>query len=357
MEQNVDESLIEATIRRVAEAQAAREDDGPEELEAASDDAEDEDVAAPALQSAGAEEPPVRTGSLAAFMTGTPVGSGDADESAIEAAIRRVAEAKAQRDLEAEAPEAQAAAGIETVETSAETHAWPPAADPEPLSFTQRAHGATALAFDPTPEPEAWTDAVARLERGLESAHTLLREIIARLDAGAVVGATAANSTTAFAPSRPAASVDEWEDEAPLVQNLGFGVPPRPSILRDPPAAIERAVEPDVIDTRPLPEPLPPIQTETRRGFDLLPRSYRITVEDKRRGVDLVPLHRALLAMDGVRDMSLLSYNNGVAIVSLETVNDIDTGVLESAVSRAMSRPATVEQHNERTLVVKLAEG
>ena len=55
-----------------------------------------------------------------------------------------------------------------------------------------------------------------------------------------------------------------------------------------------------------------------------MPRTYRITVEDKRRGVDLVPLHRALLAMDGVKDMSLLSYNNGVALVALEMVNDID---------------------------------
>ena len=66
------------------------------------------------------------------------------------------------------------------------------------------------------------------------------------------------------------------------------------------------------------------VQPDERRGFDLLPRTYRITVEDKRRGVDLVPLHRALLAMDGVKDMSLLSYNNGVAIVPLETVDDID---------------------------------
>jgi hypothetical protein len=70
----------------------------------------------------------------------------------------------------------------------------------------------------------------------------------------------------------------------------------------------------------------------------------------------LVPLHRALQAMDGVRDMSLLSYNNGVALVSLETVSDIDPETLRRAVSRAMSREARVETHNEHTLVVKLAE-
>jgi hypothetical protein len=109
-------------------------------------------------------------------------------------------------------------------------------------------------------------------------------------------------------------------------------------------------------DDRPLPRPLPPLHVDQRRGLDLLPRSYRITVEDKRRGVDLVPLHRALLGMDGVKDMSLLSYNNGVAMVSLETVADIDAESLGRAVSRAMSRDAQVEVHNENTMVVKLGD-
>ena len=80
------------------------------------------------------------------------------------------------------------------------------------------------------------------------------------------------------------------------------------------------------------------------------------TIPVKRRPQNRVPLHRSLLAMEGVRDMSLLSYNNGIAIVALETMSDIDPQVLESIVSRAMSRPARVEQHNEYTLVVKLAE-
>ena len=68
------------------------------------------------------------------------------------------------------------------------------------------------------------------------------------------------------------------------------------------------------------------------------PRQYRITVEDKRRGVDLVPLHRAIQGMQNVKDMSLLSYSNGVAIVALETIGGIDPDVLGAAVARAMSR-------------------
>ena len=95
---------------------------------------------------------------------------------------------------------------------------------------------------------------------------------------------------------------------------------------------------------------------ESRRGLDLLPRTYRITVEDKRRGVDLVPLHRALRGLDGMRDMSLLSYSNGVAMVALETVGPVSPEALAEAVSRAMAREAIVEVHNEQTMVVKLVE-
>jgi hypothetical protein len=151
-----------------------------------------------------------------------------------------------------------------------------------------------------------------------------------------------------------------WEVETPQTAAAAFGTP-RPVARENIPAArtalAEQLPEPaEVIDARPLPKPLPPIQVEPKRGLDLLPRTYRITVEDKRRGVDLVPLHRALLSMDGVRDMSLLSYNNGVAIVALEMAGDLDGDELKAFVARAMSRPAKVEQHNEHTFVVKLAE-
>jgi hypothetical protein len=98
------------------------------------------------------------------------------------------------------------------------------------------------------------------------------------------------------------------------------------------------------------------LDKEPKRAFELLPRTYRLTVEDKRRGVDLVPLHRALLGMDGVRDMSLLSYSNGTAIVALETTVELDPDLLGKAVSRAMARDVKVEVHNEQTMVIKLAE-
>jgi hypothetical protein len=130
---------------------------------------------------------------------------------------------------------------------------------------------------------------------------------------------------------------------------------PRPAPVAQPrPAFVHgNGGDGDVIDTRPLPEPLPPL-VEPRRGLDLLPRTYRITVEDKRRGVDLVPLHRAMLGIEGARDMSLLNYTNGTAIVALETEDVLDPESVRLAMQNAMKRDASVEVHNESTMVVKL---
>ncbi len=357
MDSNVDESLIEATIRRVAEAQAARDGTGDPETPPgqadvagtstpASPDATpvpDAEQPSPAVSRDDAAEPQVRA------QAATPA---IANESEIEATIRRVAAATAKRGqpTPAEVPD----------RTEEDDHVAAARVSEPPLTFAQRGHVATALAHETAPDAEPSAGALARIEQRLEAVHALLRQIVEGLDVTPIAAGNGRPEPMRLEVNGAHGNDtqdDEWEDESPPLPTMAFGGPPRPSILRDPPArAAEQPAIADEIDTRPLPAPLPPLQPDTRRGFDLLPRTYRITVEDKRRGVDLVPLHRALLAMDGVRDMSLLSYNNGVAIVSLETVSDIDTDVLGRAVARAMSRAATVETHNERTLVVKLAE-
>jgi hypothetical protein len=207
---------------------------------------------------------------------------------------------------------------------------------------------------------DASGDALARIEQKLDETATAVAALGARLDAlTSLVERSGGNVMPApIRRDTPRPTEDDDWDDTPVLPRLS-GMPPRPSIMRDPSpqTATAQHLEPEVIDNRPLPKPLPPIQVDPpRRGLDLLPRTYRVTVEDKRRGVDLVPLHRALLGMDGVKDMSLLSYNNGVAIVALDTTTDLDPELLRACISRAMSRDANVEVHNEHTMVVKLAE-
>ena len=354
MPENVDEDLIEATIRRVAEANAARQDAPPS-------DARDE-----------------------ALPTSTePTHDAGPDEDLIEATIRRV---QAQKAAAEEAPagavlthesqepndahsQGAASDGAAFDESYADVELAPAdGPDEDAIAATilriqqqqaDRESAPAAVASGQFELDERATDAVpdgalASIEQQLQAAHDAVARLTGRVEALERAALRNASAQVTALPPR------QGEDDDASAVASGFGGPQRPSIVRDMNVArtalAEQLPDPGVIDTRPLPKPLPPIRAESKRGLDLLPRTYRITVEDKRRGVDLVPLHRALLSMDGVKDMSLLSYNNGVAIVALETTNDLIPDDLGNVVSRAMSRGAKVEQHNEHTFVVKLAE-
>jgi hypothetical protein len=389
---SIDESAIEATIRRVAEAKARADTVKPDEVVdqplAATAEIDESAIEATIRRVAGAKAP---SGSIVDAVD-DPIGTTTPpiDETAIEATIRRVAEANAQTDAtdlsDDEAEEAFGAtqdideSAIEaTIRRVAEARARDTLAQSRPESPSLR----TFMRASPDTSPdEPWRQTTDRLHRDIASINATLITLAERVEALTQQLAGAANAGVPFSdqPAPAAEDDDEW-DESPKILSLPTSLPPRPAIFRDPsPAAAtaEPLVEEPAQQFAPAPPPQPATAPaaqpatapaaqpatapaaqpapEPKRGFDLLPRTYRITIEDKRRSVDLVPLHRSLLAMDGVRDMSLLSYNNGVAIVALETVSDIDPQVLESIVGRAMSRGARVEQHNEYTLVVKLAE-
>jgi len=314
MGRDIDEDLIEATIRRVQE-QAARAA-APAEAPPTPDSDADRDVPA-------AERP----------APGDDVLSDDAEDP-IEAAIRRVAAAKAERDL-APAPIPPAAATSVTrddVATSASGPFAPAPDEDDPFELTRRRFAATRPSpIDPYDggDDKPYTEGTLTLE-------TLAR----RLDdlAARVARLESSGQQAAGTAQVPVARVASARGPMPMSAPRLTAVP------------AERPPVGDVPSAQPAPGEAP------RRGLDLLPRTYRITVEDKRRGVDLVPLHRALLSLEGVRDMSLLSYTNGVAIVSVETAGPLDERQLGATVSRAMARQAVVEVHNEQTMVVKIGE-
>jgi hypothetical protein len=343
MSNEPEEDLIEATIRRVAEAKAARE------AAEQSGDAIEPSVPRPEGPEAPvAEEPAV----AAVDSWPEPNGSHAApsvDEDLIEATIRRVAAARAAKEAEA------------TQDDETEVHAEPESAVPAiempaeeavaPLVGPRPIHATVHDTAPPEPSGDGrWAGEVNALQQEVAAMQGMLRELQARVDAALAIA-------NASAPARRQVPADDDWDNSPQLPRLPLGQPPRPALLRNPTpmtATAEHLVE----YTDETPESKPPSLdvAPPRRGFDLLPKTYRVTVEDKRRGVDLVPLHRALLGMDGVKDMSLLSYSNGVAIVSIEMVHELDPEGLRAAVARAMSREAKVEVHNETTMVVKLAE-
>jgi hypothetical protein len=315
MSRNVDEDLIEAAIRRAAASKAAQTDESTEP-DVQEGDGTGAPTHAPALRLVplATDDRDDDAGAIAARPP--------ADERLIEATLRRIEVEQAARVAAATA-----------------------------TSAASDAVNITAVA--------PWEDAVRALRQELDETKRDLRALEKRLDAMALAQPP---RTTPSAPHVPAATVpnatratqtaqaaDDWDD-APQLPRMPLGGPPRPAIVRDPSPRTATAAVLESPDADAAPA------VDGKRGFDLLPRTYRITVEDKRRAVDLVPLHRALLGMDGVRDMSLLSYSNGTAMVALETTAAIDPHALGTAVSRAMAREATVEVHNEQTMVIKLAE-
>ena len=91
------------------------------------------------------------------------------------------------------------------------------------------------------------------------------------------------------------------------------------------------------------------------RGLDLLPQQYLITVEDRERSVDLVPLHRALLSLAKMEDISLVSCANGTPVVSLRVIGELDYTTLGEAVSTALAQECEVIPQDTGRLFLRLS--
>lgn len=317
MPDDIDEGLIEATIRRVAESKAARVDAPKIEMPVA-------ESIAPVIARADSED----EGGEPAAILAVPVDPGlqppqeaDDDQAVSPQSLRASMQGLPVAPMKMAAWRGAPSA---VLPQSAESRQARKAA------LLQRSPTQPAIAASLNAPAEAQGDIAVKLEtivRRLDAILPMLERIAGSREAGTAGG--------------------EWQ-RAPQPSRAPFAIRATPRA-----DGVAQVAEPAASEWQPLQKPAPPL-AEPRRGFDLLPRNYRITVEDKRGGVDLVPLHRAMLSMDGVRDMSLLSYNNGVAIVALETTDELDPELLRSAVSRAMSCEARVEVHNENTMVVKL---
>jgi hypothetical protein len=321
---------IEATIRRV-QAQAAARDDAAESAgDSAEPGADEDDPIAATIRRVQAQAAS-RSEESSQFAP-TPLPSlDDDDEDVVEEAIQFAEKSGSEED-------ASLRPAARHNEHPLEETSWP--------GRDQRLLG----------QPATWEVAAQRLEVGMQETNLELRALAARFDAllPALERFLASPDGAPLSVVPPASSDDDWDD-SPRVSGMQVGDPPRPVVLRDPSPHTATAAE---LVSEPAAAMAPRLRTLDKDGNldERFPRQYRITVEDKRRGVDLVPLHRAIQGMQNVKDMSLLSYSNGVAIVALETIGGIDPNVLGEAVARAMSRETKVEVHNEQTMVVKIQE-
>jgi len=124
----------------------------------------------------------------------------------------------------------------------------------------------------------------------------------------------------------------------------------------------EREGAPADIPAEPAVTERPPLRPEDavcaveERLRRLASAAVRVTVEDKRNGVPLVPLHRALLAVRAVEDVSLVSYAGGKAVVSVRVTGELDGKALERAVARALGRHCEVAFQDSTNVFIHVSE-
>ena len=101
-------------------------------------------------------------------------------------------------------------------------------------------------------------------------------------------------------------------------------------------------------------EPRRPLPTEEVEREPPPLFKYTITVEDPGSETPLVPLYRALGRMGRMRDMDLVSYTNGVAVISLQSDEEIVADDLRDAISEALQRGCRVANHESNVFLVRM---
>lgn len=181
------------------------------------------------------------------------------------------------------------------------------------------------------PSPAEWQQALDELERDLRAALGSI-DLLRR----SVDGGPATPEPAAVAPS-------DLEPELGVPAKASAGI-----------SAFERFWERGA-DAEPEREAVAEEHPTGPRGLDLLPKQYLMTVEDRERNVDLVPLHRALLSLAKMEDISLVSCANGTPVVSLRVVGELDQAKLQEAVSTALDQDCEVIPQDTGRLFLRLS--
>jgi len=197
-----------------------------------------------------------------------------------------------------------------------------------------------------------WQQALDELEQSLRQAVQAIGALRYTLVGGAppVGVAAAAQPAAPAAGGAPAPQPDAPAPDAPAPDATPLGEAATEERAR---STFERLWERIELEKRER-EAQAGEPAEVRRGLELLPQDYLMTVEDREGKVDLIPLHRALLAFVPVECISLLSFANGVPVISLRSDRELDLDRLGTAVSSAMDRQCEVIPQDNGRVYLRL---
>lgn len=197
--------------------------------------------------------------------------------------------------------------------------------------------------------------ALAELSRLLHDASQVvdvLRRGLAENPAAPVASAQEAEPPPIPVPARAPVESAQESDEG-VVETI-----PAPTLAQarkpDRLAVFDRLLDRIDIEKSAAQEETPSEPSSKASGLDLLPQLYLMTVEDREGNVDLVPLHRALMALATLEEANLVSYANGVPVVSLRVKGELDLEQLGSVVSTAMDRECEVIPQDNGKLYLRM---
>jgi hypothetical protein len=101
-------------------------------------------------------------------------------------------------------------------------------------------------------------------------------------------------------------------------------------------------------------QPLASLDAATLDGG--APYSYTVTVEEVGSRVKLAPLYQSLSQVEGLRELSLKSYTNGVAVVSIESEIELEGPALREAIAAGMDKACRVVSGDGPSFLVRMGD-
>jgi hypothetical protein len=207
-----------------------------------------------------------------------------------------------------------------------------------------------ATAAEPGPDTEGLATALAGWRRSLESVRKSIDEATAAVGLLNATLREMAPVWRSVGQLQKALTEVDWAEAIDEATAAAEDTLAKATALRlEPGAAREETLTPEEEpDVETIGAARAPISRGRPTRVDLpianggAPYSYTVTVEEMGSRVKLVPLHQSLSQMAGVRELSLKSYTNGVAVVAIDSETTLEVSTLEEVFANEMQSPCRV---------------
>jgi hypothetical protein len=204
-----------------------------------------------------------------------------------------------------------------------------------------------------------WRDSLESVRRSIDEATAAVGLLRATLHEMAPLWRSLEQLEQALTSSDLAGTIDQATAAAQEAVAKSASLAPRPVTVSEDVATPER--EESEVEAPWSESPALSHAGRTRPALDVptmatgFQFSYTVTVEDVGAKVKLVPLHQSLSQVQGVRELSLKSYANGIAVVCIDSEVELEAQVLQEAISDGMSKACRITAGEGPSFLVRMS--